>query len=257
MNEPKNQEVKTKKQLFSERLSGKYPDRDFSDEENMYGQINDDYDSYENELNGYRQRESDLTGMFSSDPRSAVFLTNWRKGEDPVVQLVRQFGSEIKDAIDDPERMDAIAAANKEYVERVSKEKELEETYKQNLETSLSDLSRMQEEKGLSDEQVESAMQLISSIANDYIMGKISPETIDIALKAMNYDTDVAEASQEGEIKGRNTKIEERIKREKSGDGMPADLSGRNNNTQKRTPKIPSVFDEITGDNIWDRGKKK
>lgn len=256
MDKPKNQEVKTKKQLFSERLSGKYPDRDFTDEEIMYGQINDDYDSYEKELDGYRQRESDLTGMFSSDPRSAVFLTNWRKGEDPVVQFVRQFGSEIKDAIDDPEKLDAIASANKEYAERVAKEKELEEAYKQNLETSMADLSRMQEERGLTDEQIESAMQFVSTIANDYVMGKITPATMELAFKAMNYDTDVAEASEEGEIKGRNTKIEERLKKEKSGDGMPADMSGRNN-SQKKAPKPMGVLDEITGDSIWDRGKKK
>ena len=49
---------------------------------------------------------------------------------------------------------------------------------------------------------------------------------------------------------------QERLKKEKSGDGMPADMSGRNN-SQKKAPKSMGVLDEITGDSIWDRGKKK
>ena len=47
------------------------------------------------------------------------------------------FGTEIKDAIDDPERLEAIAEANKEYVERVAESKKLDEEYQANLADSL------------------------------------------------------------------------------------------------------------------------
>ena len=78
-----------------ERMRSKYPDKNFDDDDVFFGAINDDYDDIVAENNGYKEREKAFSDMFSSDPRSASFLTNWRKGEDPVMQLIRQFGTEI------------------------------------------------------------------------------------------------------------------------------------------------------------------
>ena len=44
----KNEQVKGKRELLTERLRNKYPEKDFSDEENLFGQISDDYDDYDN-----------------------------------------------------------------------------------------------------------------------------------------------------------------------------------------------------------------
>ena len=35
-----NKEVKSKRDLFSDRLKGKYPDKQFDDDEALFGQIN-------------------------------------------------------------------------------------------------------------------------------------------------------------------------------------------------------------------------
>ena len=128
-----NQEVKSKRDSMLERLKGKYPDKEFADDEAVYGQISDDYDDYDNQLSNYRDHEEKLTNMFNADPRSAQFLSNWSHGENPAVALVRMYGEDIKEAMDDPERLETIAQANKEYVDRVAKNKELEEQYQQNL----------------------------------------------------------------------------------------------------------------------------
>ena len=42
MEDPKNEQVKSKRDSFLERLKGKYPDKQFVDEEEIYGAINDD-----------------------------------------------------------------------------------------------------------------------------------------------------------------------------------------------------------------------
>ena len=42
-----NKEVKSKRDLFSDRMKGKYPDKQFDDDEALFGQINDDYDDYD------------------------------------------------------------------------------------------------------------------------------------------------------------------------------------------------------------------
>lgn len=238
-----NQANKSKRDMMSERLRSRYPDREFADDESMYGQISDDYDAYDKELSGYKEREKQLVDMFSSDPRSAQFLMNWRNGDDPVVSLVRQFGTDIKEALDDPARLEDIASANKEYLERVAKEKELEDEYQKNLAESLSYLEKFQSENGLSDEEVDRVMEHLIGVVKDGVMGKFTAETIDMAMKALNHDADVAAADHDAEVRGRNAQIDERVRKRNQGDGVP--MLGGSNTTVRQGNR--SIFDEARG----------
>lgn len=213
------EKVISNKELLMEKLRKKYPEESFDDEEATWGRISADYDQYDQELAGYKEREGKFADMFTSDPRSARLMMEWRNGGDPAVTLIRLYGEDVKDAIDDPEKQEAIAEANKEYMERVSKEKEYEAEYTENLGESLRELERVQQERGLSDEQIDAAMEWIVTIAKDAMLGRFSPETIDMALKAQTYDNDVARASVEGEVRGKNSKVTEKLRRPKSGDG--------------------------------------
>lgn len=139
--------VKSKRDLTLERMRGRYPDEQFDDDEQLFGRINDDYDQYDNELAGYKEREGKFSDMFTSDPRSASLMMSWKDGDDPAVALIRLYGQDIKDAIDDPDKQEAIAEANKEYMERVAKEKQYEEEYSKNLAESLTLLEKAQKEK--------------------------------------------------------------------------------------------------------------
>lgn len=222
-----NVPVPSKRDQFKTRLRHKYPDMDFDDDDVFFGRINDDYDDYDKDLLDYKEREFKLSDMFSSDPRSAHFLTNWKNGSDPFVELIRQFGTDVVEAANDPERQEEMAAANKEFVDRVAKEKELDEEYEKNISESLEMLSSYQQEHGLSDDEVDNIMELIVGVMRDGILGKFRPETIDMAMKALNYDSAVATADHEGEVRGRNSKIDERLRKQKKGDGLP-NLDGKN-----------------------------
>ena len=122
-------EVKSNRERYTDRLKAKYPDKEFADDEALFAQINDEYDGLDKELSGYKEREKALSDLFASNPRSAAFLTDWRKGEDPIIGMIRKFGDDFKAALEDPEKQEALAAANKEYAERIAKEKEFEEQY--------------------------------------------------------------------------------------------------------------------------------
>ncbi len=253
-----DKKVKSKRDQLSERLQGRYPDRDFSDEESFYGQIYDDYDDYDKKIAGYQDREKAFSDMFTSDPRSARFLTDWRNGEDPAVGLVRMFGTDIKAAIDDPARQEEMASANKEFVERVAKEKELEELYQKNLDDSLSELERMQQEEGISDDDMDAAMSLLIGIIHDGIVGKFTPDSIHMAMKAIKHDADVSAANQEGLVQGKNTKIEEKLRKPKEGDGT-APLGGSNGSAggARQRPSLGVLDGFGEGyETIWERGDK-
>lgn len=242
MNSTDNQPSRKQREILVERMRAKYPDSDFENEDNLYEQINADYDDYDNRISQYKDDEQKLLDMFSSDPRSASFLANWSNGEDPTIQLVRIFGDEIKEALEDPQKLDALAEANKEYVERVAEEKRLEEEYKSNLANSLSLLSDIQAKYGMSDDEVDNTMQFLVGIYKDGVMGIFSEQTIEMAIKALNYDKDVTEAEHIGEVRGRNTKIEERLRRRSEGDGT-AMLGGKNGSAPQVRNKQRTVFD--------------
>lgn len=235
-----NNQVKSKRDTFMERMKGKYPDREFADDEEIFGQISDDYDGYDKELTGYKEREKAFSDMFTSDPRSAAMMMNWKNGGDPAVELVRQFGTEIKEAIDDPERQEEMAAANKEFVERVAKEKELEETYQKNIAESLAMVGEVQKREGLSDETVDAAMELLMTIVKDGVVGKFTEQSLQMAMKAMSHDEDVANAGHEGEVRGKNAKIKETLRKREKGDGI-AQLNGKNGSAQPQRRR--SIFD--------------
>lgn len=234
-------QVKSKRDLLKERLHSKYPEKEFSDDEEFYGQISDDFDDSDKKLNDYKEREKTFSDMFTSDPRSASFITDWRNGEDPVIGLIRRFGPEIKDAIDDPNMQEQIAAANKEYIERLEQSKKLDEEYKQNISETLSYLDKMSEEGQLDDDKIDDAMALLLKIVHEGVAGKFTPETIDMAVKAINHDADVEDADRAGEVRGRNAKINEKLKKASRGDNLPV-LDGANGNEPKQKGTRRNIF---------------
>ena len=238
-----NNEVKSRRDQHLDRLRSKYPDKKFEDDEEIYGQISDDYDTYEAELEELRGREKSLSDMFAADPRSAQFLTDMHNGNDPVLGLVRNFGVEIKDVLDDPEMQDRIAEANKEYVERIANSKKLDEEYEKNMDNTLDTLRQFQAERGMSDEQIDQVVDFLLGVVRDGVMGKFSTETLNMACKALNYDADVAAAGEEGEVAGRNAKITEKLRKSNKGDGT-APLGGKNGQGHSSSPqKNQSIFD--------------
>lgn len=234
--------AKSKRDLLGERLKQKYPDREYVDDEALFGQINDDYEQYDNELNAYKEREGRITDLFSSNPMSAQFITDMAKGEDPWIAVVERMGIDgITELLNDPSKREKYAEANKKYLQRVAKEKELEEEYQNNLAESLGLLERIQQERGLGDETMDAAYNLINRISHEAIIGKFTEDTVDMALKAVTHDASMENARSEGIAAGRNEKIEEKLRKPKAGDGTP-NLAGSNNAPSRKTSE-GSMFD--------------
>lgn len=251
------QQVTQNRDRYMKRVKEKYPDKEYADDEALFSQINEDYDGYEHSLEEYKGREKSLTDLFASNPRSAAFLNDWRNGQDPIVNLIRKYGGEIKDALDDPEKAEAIAEANKEYAERIAKEEEYEEQYQANIEETMANIEALQQEKQMSDDDIDKALDLLIGIMRDGLLGKFSKESIMMAMKAINHDSDVMLANREGEVMGRNAKIEERLRKGRTNDGT-ANLAGRNGGLGDRNMPELGVLEQNYGSkNIWERGGEK
>ncbi|ROT10049.1 hypothetical protein EEL33_01260 [Muribaculaceae bacterium Isolate-037 (Harlan)] len=238
-----NNPVISKRDQHLERLRKRYPEKQFEDDEEIFGQISDDYDAFEQENSAMKEREKSMSNMFRENPQAAFFLNDMREGKDPVMSLVRRLGIEVKDVMDDPAMQDKIESANKEYLDRVAKSRQLDEEYERNMETTLNKtLPEYQQEHGLSDEEMDAIGAAWIQIIREGIMGILSPETITLMANAINHDTDVANAQEEGEVAGRNSKIVEQLRRSKKGDGIQ-NLNGRNGTPRQNPDKTKSVFD--------------
>ena len=237
-----NNPVRSRRDQHLERLRTKYPEKKFEDDEEIFGQISDDYDAFETENGAMKEREKTLSDMFAADPRSAYFLNDMREGNDPVYGLVKRFGQEVKDVLDDPDMQEKLKEANQEYLERVARNRELEEEYEKNMDLTLATLSQYQESHGLSDEEIDAICAAWLQIVRDGVMGKLTTETITLMANALNHDTDVANAQEEGEVAGRNAKIVEKMRNSKKGDGIQ-NLNGRNGTPGRGAEKPQSVFD--------------
>jgi DNA-directed RNA polymerase subunit N (RpoN/RPB10) len=238
-----NQQTKSNRDRLLERMKGKYPDKSFDDDEALSGQINDDYDDYDRRISEGQEREKAFSDLFTSNPKSARLMTDWKDGVDPAVNLVRLYGTDIKEAIDDPDKQEEIAAANKEYMERVAKEKDYEAEYQKNLAELPSVLQAAQQKFNASDDEIDKAMELIMQQAKSAMLGKFEESTIESALKSIRHDGDVETAGSEGEVRGRNTRIEQTLRKPKTGDGT-AVLDGKNGSPrQPKGRRTGDIFD--------------
>ena len=257
MAKPDNEEVKTKRDLVAERMRSRYPDTQFDDDETLFGKIGDDFDDYDNRIKGYQERENAFAGMFGSDPRTANFLMDWKNGKDPLVEFARRFG---KDALEDEGKLEEIAAANKEYLERMAENERLEKQYQDNIAESLDVASAFEQEHGLTEEQGNQVLDLISKISKDYITGVISKETMELALKAINHDEDVDSAGRVGEARGANRKIDEKLRKSGRTDKVPA-IQGQNGQAspaeERRDLGALGRFGNPGPQNIWEAGQMK
>ena len=210
----------TRRASFTARMRERYPDRNLDDEEELFGAISDGYDELETSNNEYRDNNRKLVDLFRNDERSARFLTGWANGKDPIVSLIENYGDLFREALEDPEKVKEIAEANRRFAENAAEQAAQQKAREENLQQSLMELSALQEEEGISDEQIDEAMTLFIRMADDLTQGKFTREDVKVMLNALNYDSAVSEARDEGELTGRNAKIEETWRRKK-GDGLP------------------------------------
>ncbi len=235
-----NEMVRSRRDQHLERLRKKYPEKRFEEDEEIFGQISDDYDQYEQENQTMRDREKTLSDMFRADPRSAYFLNDMREGKDPIMGLISRFGVEIKDVLDDPAMQNRIKEANQEYLDRIAKSRQFDEEYEKNMDLTLSQtLPQYQKNNNLTDEEIDTICAAWLQIVRDGVMGKITPETITLIANALNHDNDVANARDEGETAGKNAKIDMKLRKSQKGDGITS-LNGRNSTPRKSNQ---SIFD--------------
>lgn len=229
METPENKQGTTRRDAVLGRLKTRHPDREFVDDEGIFDAIDNDYSEAEaaaEKMKGYEENSKKMVDMFyHGDPRVVAFFNACKDGQDPIDFLIENFGDDFREALDSEEGRKKYGEKHQKWLEKVAKEKELEEEAGRNLDESLAMLDQIQQEKGLTDEQAVQLFDTIHQMTLDLAQNKITREIYEFGLKALNYDADVDAAAHEGEIRGRNAKIEEKLRKKEMPEGIPPTLN--------------------------------
>ena len=220
-----------------------YPDRTFPDIGAEAGEgMSDLDDAIKEKLEDYASRQakydennSRLSQLMMSDPSAAEFVQRWLETGDPRTALVETFGDDLG--------MTEEGKANfkgqlEGWRERKQANDALNAEAESNWQASIAALDEWGDAKGLSMEQKRDVMMRLLSITFNGMENKYGAEDFDLALNAINHDTDVASARAEGEVAGRNAKIEAARRDRNAAVAMPpAPMGGQGGTTRERRPR--------------------
>ena len=250
--------VMSPRERLLSRESFKSGNRTYETDDELFEKINEDYDTNETERARYKKNEDELISMFSADPSAASLFVAMRDGSKNFIgKLFELYGPQVREALDDPEVMEEITEGSSKYLQRVAESKKYEDEAAKNLEKSVADFDAYVAEKGLSEDEASKLWETYWQVVEDGVVHKMQPSILDMISKGLNYDSDVEQAEVAGEVRGRNTKIEEKLRKSKRGDGM-ADLGSRNVGTTARDmPEFGALSKYDNTKNIWERGGER
>lgn len=238
--------VTSSRQAFVDRIKTRHPELDDSDEEGFYSAVNADYDEDDEgreELKRYKEDDERLRDIFQNDPRMANIFLGMARGENVLEYLIDNFGQDFLDAINNPENEEArqrIAEKQKQWVEKQAASRDLERQASENLDKALDAFDAVAEETGATDEDKEDAFKKFTEFQQRAIVNDIDEDMWRLFFKGVTHDADVEQAGIEGEVRGRNAKIRERLRGES--EKNPMDMGGVT--TRNEPPRrASSIFD--------------
>ena len=207
MEKNETQEVVSSKDKIFGRLSNRFPDRSFKGQDGIYAQDAMD-DSIEELLAEY----------------------------ESTISNYREHTKSLLDALQSEEGQQALLAAQEVARQKKEKDDELQKEAEANIQESLKNVEAFQTENNLSDEQTLAIVNMLNKVAADIHMGIYTPESIRMAMNAINHDKDVQVARTEGEIEGRNTRIKEKLRNGRDMGNLPPSLGGQGASAGEKRP---------------------
>ena len=246
----KTQKPSARESLLS-RARERYPDRSFADigaepaegTADLDEAINDMLTDYSTRQAAYDENNNKLRDLLISDPSAAEFVQKWVETGDPRTALVETFGDDLGMSEEGQAKFkDQLSG----WRERKSANDALEAEAESNWQASLQALEDWGNGKNLSLEQKRDVMLRLLSITFNGMENKYSAEDFDLALNAINHDTDVAAARQEGEVAGRNERIAAARRERTAAASMPPAPTGRQGGAMSEPkPKKKSFWGEV------------
>lgn len=220
------------------------PDVDFEDKEARYGRMAEERESYRN----LRESGRGLSKALDSNRWLGAMFQDLAKNpeKNPLVWLVEN-GIDVRAALDDEEVMSQVDEAFKNWQQKQVDGEAAEAAEKENIAASHEALLSLQQELGLSDEQIDRMWEHFwDDVFAPAFAGKVEKDTWKGLLHAMNYDADIANAREESAMQARNEKHANKLKTFEEQQVPPSFSQGTGQRVSPRKqPKEESIADFI------------
>ena len=252
MEETENKPATNYREQIVERMKSRYPDRDFSGLDSQNGKegisgleksILDALIEDDDRLSAYgeKQKEYDanaekLTALFNNSQRSALFLSVLADTGNPAVALYKAYGRDAMEALEKDDTSSLISKIEEEDAKAKSEDEQYEAEKEANLKVSFNSLDEWGNEKGLNDDEKVAVFMRFYNIIQDAMDGKYSRELFEMGWKADHYLEDIDNARREGEVNGRNAKIQEITRKRQDAQMMPPSLNGQGVSEPEKEP---------------------
>lgn len=225
------QSTKSKKDIFNERLSSKRPELNLEDEDAYYGAISEDYDNFENqaktlgdENERYKSNEKQLVDFATANKNNGMYLDDLMNGKDIFASAVERHGYEgVLEYLQSEEAREKYKQEDDNYRAKLEKSKALDDEAEANRQETDKNLLAAIESGKFTREECEKAIDFLMDINDGLNVNHCEVSWIEMALKAMNHDSDVDNAREEGRIEGVNQGVEKQMKK-KSKDAVPNNM---------------------------------
>jgi len=222
--EEKKDEAKEEKPVHKhhDRLSKAFPDRPFEND--------NDYDTaleeYLSDLESYKDRgvtaNQKLINLFEASPEVAEVVRDMIAGATLREALARHISPEDLSPVEGDPDYEGWEKNKNDRVKKAEDRRKFEQEYSENLEFSSQAIKEFAKENDMTEEAASDFLGKFDNILADIYRGKIGKETLALIKRAMDYDSAVEKAKEDGKIVGRNEKIVVKKKEDKKeGDGLP------------------------------------
>jgi hypothetical protein len=166
-----NQNVKSKRDSFRERLAQRYPDLNMDDDEAVYNQIATDYDQYDQS----KKRMDDFNNMLKENPHAPGLVTGLitKKNADGgdfnlIDYLIDELGQDYIEAINgDDEARKRLKASEKEKLDASEKLAKGKETLAANMEQEDKELDAAMKEAKIKPEAIKDLIEWMYKRSDD------------------------------------------------------------------------------------------
>lgn len=256
MDKTENQEIKKGRDKLVSRAAERWPERHFvpdvtgvsegqqiDDLDEAISDMMDEQDSRMGEMNAKLEK---LQQLMYSDPQSAEFISLWLETGDPRAALVEVFGDELSD-LGTEEGRNKFSGNLKNWRDRKAENDRLTKESDDNWNAFLEKLNTWGNSKGLDNEKKANVAGRLMDVYEKGLTNAYDEDDFEMAYKALSYDQDVAVARQEGEVSGRNAKIQSQRRTRTPQEGMPPSGAGTRG-MHMPAPKAPekkSIWDMV------------
>lgn len=224
---------KSARDIFYDSVREFAPDGKYDDDENeYYAKGNEMISALKEKGQKYDDISNKLLKRFMEDPEDAAAFLDYADGMPLVSAIVKNKGRDsLKEPAEGEDGWDDFNKAIEERHARSEKnradaEAEMEkiraaqETLKKNAEETQARIDALAEKEGWSPEEKEEFTKYLIGDMENIVNGIYSDDTIGRYRKAYRYDDDIAAAREQGEVEGKNAKIDIERKRAQ-GSGLP------------------------------------